>query len=301
MPRLASSLPKYRHHKASGQAVVTLSGLDVYLGLHGTRVSKAEYDRVVGEWLACGRQSPDAQGPDDLTVVEVLARYWRFAKQHYQKDGQPTGELENMRCAARVLKTVYGHTLVREFGPLALKALQLRMIDDNLSRGVINGRIGRIKRIFRWAVSEELCPANVLHGLQSVMGLQRGRTEARETEPVLPVDDLIIEATLKFLPPVVADMVRFQRLVGCRPGELCQLRPCGRRCRRVQKANRGHYDRIDGNGPGRDPCRLQISGRRLLGETRLSSNTVADYGPDNPTADNPNRAPLLSRDWVGAY
>ena len=27
-------------------------------------------------------------------------------------------------------------------------------------------------------------------------------------------------------PPVVADMVRFQRLTGCRPGEVCQIRPC---------------------------------------------------------------------------
>jgi len=96
----------------------------------------------------------------------VLARYWCFAKHHYQKDGHPTGELENMRCAARVLKAVYGHTLVREFGPLALKALQLRMIDDDLSRGVINGRIGRIKRIFRWAVSEELCPPSAMSALK---------------------------------------------------------------------------------------------------------------------------------------
>jgi len=28
------------------------------------------------------------------------------------------------------------------------------------------------------------------------------------------------------LPEVVADMVRFQRLTGCRPGEVCALRPC---------------------------------------------------------------------------
>jgi len=62
MPRLASSLPKYRHHKASGQAVVTLSGLDVYLGMHGTRVSRAEYDRVVGEWLAL--RPATARGPE---------------------------------------------------------------------------------------------------------------------------------------------------------------------------------------------------------------------------------------------
>lgn len=100
------------------------------------------------------------------------------------------------------------------------------MIEDDLCRGVINGRIGRIKRIFRWAVSEQLCPPSVLHGLQSVMGLQRGRTEARETDPIAPVTDSVVEATLPHPPDVVADMVRLQRLVGCRrPGEVCSLCP----------------------------------------------------------------------------
>ena len=41
-----------------------------------------------------------------------------------------------------------------------------------------------------------------------------------------PVADSVVEATLPWLPSVVADMVRFQRLTGCRPGEVCQLRPC---------------------------------------------------------------------------
>jgi len=57
------------------------------------------------------------------------------------------------------------------------------------------------------------------------MGLQRGRTAARETAPVTPVSDDVVEKTLPHLPDVVADMVRFQRLTGCRPGEVCVLRP----------------------------------------------------------------------------
>ena len=33
-----------------------------------------------------------------------------------------------------------------------------------------------------------------------------------------------VEGTLPQLPAVVADMVRFQRLTGCRPGEVCSIR-----------------------------------------------------------------------------
>ena len=36
----------------------------------------------------------------------------------------------------------------------------------------------------------------------------------------------MVDATLPHVPVVVSDMVRFQRLTGCRPGEVCQLRPC---------------------------------------------------------------------------
>jgi hypothetical protein len=49
MPRLVQALPKYRKHKASGQAVVTLNGVEHYLGPHGTKASKTRYDRLIAE------------------------------------------------------------------------------------------------------------------------------------------------------------------------------------------------------------------------------------------------------------
>jgi hypothetical protein len=50
MPKLIHKDPKYQHHRASGQAVVTLDGKDFYLGVYGTKSSKREYDRLVGEF-----------------------------------------------------------------------------------------------------------------------------------------------------------------------------------------------------------------------------------------------------------
>jgi hypothetical protein len=162
MPRLTNSVPKYRKHKRSGQAIVTLSGCDHYLGPHGTKASKLEYDRVITEWLAAGRPSLPNTSKSDLTITELCAAYWRFAKQYYRKGGKGTSELDNVKYALRPLKELYGRTQVEDFGPLALKALQVRMIEDSLSRGVINSRIGKIKRVFRWAVSEELAPPHLM-------------------------------------------------------------------------------------------------------------------------------------------
>jgi integrase len=227
MPRLTQSVPKYRKHRASGQAVVTVAGRDHYLGPYGTKASRLEYDRLITEWLASGRPSTvvDSDG-GQLTITELCARYWQFAKKHYRKNGKGTSEQDNIKYAIRPLRQLYGRTLVKDFGPLALKALQVRMIDDGLSRGVINSRIGKVKRMFRWAVSEELAPASLDHSLNTVMGLQKGRTKARESEPVEPVDDETVHQTLPFLPSTVADMVRFQRLTGARPQDVCNLRPC---------------------------------------------------------------------------
>lgn len=55
MPRLTDSLPKYRRHRASGQAVVTLDGRDFYLGPWRSKASRAEYDRLTGEWATPAR------------------------------------------------------------------------------------------------------------------------------------------------------------------------------------------------------------------------------------------------------
>lgn len=52
-----------------------------------------------------------------------------------------------------------------------------------------------------------------------------GRTTAREAELVKPISPEAVEATIKHLPPVVADMVRLQSLLECRPGEVCKITP----------------------------------------------------------------------------
>src|SRR5262249_51916011 len=90
----------------------------------------------------------------------------------------------------------------------------------------INEFVHRIRKVFRWAASEQLVLAAIYQELVSVEALRQDESDARETAPVLSVDDEIVEATLPSLPATVADMVRLQRLTGARPGEICSMRPC---------------------------------------------------------------------------
>lgn len=66
----------------------------------------------------------------------------------------------------------------------------------------------------------------MFHAVLSVPGLCKGRCNAKETAPIGPVDDGIVEAILPYLPEIVADMVRVQRATGMQPAEVCILRPC---------------------------------------------------------------------------
>src|SRR3954453_21881814 len=127
MPRRPDRLPTYRLHKPTGQAVVTLGGKDFYLGKHGTPASRAEYDRLVAEWLSNGRQ---LAATDDVSVSELMVGYFRHVDSYYVKDGEPTSEAGLLRLSLRVLKKLYGDTPAREFGPLALKAVRQAYIDS---------------------------------------------------------------------------------------------------------------------------------------------------------------------------
>jgi integrase len=219
------STPKYRLHRASGQAVVTIAGRDHYLGPHGTKASRLEYDRLIGEWLANGRTIGEADR--GLTVVELIAAYHRHAAAYYRRlDGTPTYEVANIKLALRPLKELYGTIQAGEFGPLALQAVRHRMIATGWCRTNINRNVGRIKQVFKWAVAQQLIPAAVFHGLQAVAGLQLGRSGAKESEPVKPVPQAFIDAVLPRVSPPVAAMIRLQLLTAARPGELLVLRGC---------------------------------------------------------------------------
>jgi integrase len=224
------SVPAYRLHKSSNQAITTLPDgrggrRDIYLGEYGSEASKCEYARVVAEWIAAGRQLPQSAVANDLTVNELLLRYWEYAVGYYGWGPENRrGDQANCRDVLRIVKELYGHTSAREFGPLALRAVREQMIRRGWSRSYINHQCGRLLRVFRWAASEELLPASVPVSLATVSGLRKGKTTAREAPPVRPVADEVVDATLPFLPPMVAAMVQLQRMTAARPGEICRLR-----------------------------------------------------------------------------
>ena len=211
-------VPAYSLHKPTGQARVRLNGRDVYLGRHGTKVSKDKYRQLISEWLASQRLSNLADG--ELTIVELMARYLRHGAEYYGD----SGEVDIIKSSLRPLRELYGALLVDQFSPLKLKAVREAMIYARLTRTGCNKRVDRIRRMFRWGVENELVSPITYEALRAVRGLGPGRSKAPEAPPVKPVDDSDIDAITPYVSPQVWTMVQLQRLSGMRPGEVIRMR-----------------------------------------------------------------------------
>jgi hypothetical protein len=203
-------IPAYGHHKATGQARVIIGGKHIYLGEHGSQESFKAYSRLIGDLLHGSSPTappPDvASAPPSLTMKELILRYWRFAEAHYVRDGKRTDEQASIRAALRFVRQLFADLQAKDFGPKALKHVQNAMIEADLSRKYINDSVNRIRRMFKWAASEELVHISVYEALRSVDGLKRGRSQARDSRPVQPVPIGDVDAVVGVVNPVVGSM-----------------------------------------------------------------------------------------------
>jgi len=156
-------------------------------------------------------------------VKELLARFWTHAGQYYRTltDGR-CKELEQFRLALRPMKELYGNTPATEFGPRALKTVRQKMIEMGWCRSYTNKQVNRIRHVFKWAVSDEVIPSSVLHALQAVEGLKRGRSDAPDLEAVKPVPMAMVDAIQPFVSRQVWAMTQLQLFTAARAGEIAR-------------------------------------------------------------------------------
>jgi integrase len=225
--RKKGTVPRYLHHKGSGQAYVTIGGRLVYLGKHGTPDSHREYRRVVREWERGQAARPAGPRPTPRPGLTVagLCDAWLSgeARRRYAlPDGTPTSEHEGYTSDLAAVVRRHGGLPAADFGRDELRDLRDFWAGLKVTRGTVNKRLGRVKRLWRWACGEGLVGADALAGVLAVRGLREG--EAPDREPVVGVPPEHFEAVLPLLAAGLANAARFQRLVGCRPGEATALR-----------------------------------------------------------------------------
>ncbi len=122
--------PGYLCHKVSGRAFVRIEGKDIYLGFHGTKESKAEYDRIISEWLANGRHLPQKENRQHvLTVDAICLSFLEHAEGYYRKNGMLTTEYKEYECVVQMLHEHCGCSPADDFGRQSLKAIREKAIE----------------------------------------------------------------------------------------------------------------------------------------------------------------------------
>ena len=130
--------PAYPAAPHNGQARITVTLISgkrhcFYLGTFGSTESRTEYQRVLAELNAHGGRYPvkdDGTATTGLTLNEIAYRFWQHAETYYRlTDSSPSRELDHFKTALTPMLDIYGHTLGREFGPLAYKAVRKLLID----------------------------------------------------------------------------------------------------------------------------------------------------------------------------
>lgn len=214
------SEPTYRHHKSSGQAITLILGKTYYLGPYGSEKSKQEYHKLLAKFHA----NPGSFGVDksSLSIAEASVRFLRHCKEYY-RDSQ---EFQQYARALRPVIDLFSDCHVNEFGVVEFKTVRNHWVQSGCCRSYCNKNAKRVVAFFKWLVSENLADIAVHQEIKTVPPLLASRCSAPESPKVKPVDDATIEATIKHLPKVLADMVRIHRLLGCRPSELLSIKPC---------------------------------------------------------------------------
>ncbi len=251
--RAKEQVPQMRHDKERGRAYVRIDGVRHRLGKWGSDKSQATYDVLIASWLASGRVNTDgatvvmpaepkiAPLPSSsgvLTVADLLALWMEDIAVNGK--GIKSSSYGSARAAGRAM-SAYLTLPVEDFGPKAFKEVMRNYaktpvvrrkkkkdgsvvnVERPRTRNYVNATMIRIRKMFQWAVSEELIDESKAWRLQAVPLLDFGDQHAKESDERQPAKPEDVQATLGALTRECASLVQVLSLTGCRPSEVCRM------------------------------------------------------------------------------
>lgn len=210
--------PRCLLHKPSGQAYSTLAKKRIYFGPHGSQEALRRYREFLDKWNDDHAKVVVARAPEPHTIDAAVQQFLGEVESAYSR-----AELADIKRDLGFLKR-FGKLRPDEFGSRYLKDIRAEWIQRGNTRNVINRRVDRIRRFFRWMVAheDELCQPETLAVLQAVPPLAKGK--APEPPPVEPVPREDLVRALKLLPRRIRAMAIVQLHAGPRPAEICRMK-----------------------------------------------------------------------------
>ena len=156
MPKLKNQPPRLCRIKATNTAVVYVNGRRIVLGPYGSEKALQEYARFLTEWTNAEIKETVRVEKKTPTVAKLTATFLKWAETNV--GGSRFG---HYKVVSKALLKFYRSTLISDFGPLALAAVQAEFVQNGYSRGHCNNLVGYARQMFNWGVSREMVPESV--------------------------------------------------------------------------------------------------------------------------------------------
>jgi integrase len=217
-------VPKYRK-RSDGLAFVEHSSIQtkshrMVIGRYGTESSLQRYRAFLAQLQ--GERSTVIIAGRFALVREIRDAYLDHAEHHYMRSYGLSSEYEAMTYALAALDPFLDMPSA-QFGPRCLVAIRTKLASEGYVRATVNHTLSRIKKVFRWACENELCPTDLYHRLTCVKGLVEGQGGCKESVKVQPAALESINGVLPYVGATVGAMMTVQYKAGMRPGEVCQM------------------------------------------------------------------------------
>ena len=245
--RSSKAFPEPQLHRSKGLLRLRVDGREFWLGKPGTRTADERRAEILAAWGANGGSLPADFNLNTTKPKKVVPKIAKEITAGVTVGdlveitlseiggGKTPEELRNisrwwiLRKVADVLQP-YFRTPAADFGPRLLGDAIRLMANTPMKngRGLPTKKYCRevaaeIKRIFGEAVAREQVPPERLVALNALKKLPT--ENARDSVERDPIGIEIVEDTCAVLPPVVADLLRFILLTGCRPSEATSSTP----------------------------------------------------------------------------
>lgn len=184
---------------------------------------RAEEERVASMVAMAPQDLPRVRGMDAVaqcTVAEAVDAYLAAARIYYAQ----SREAGTHAWALRPLVEAWGALPLGALACAELLDLRDGLVARGLARRSVNHVVGVWRLWARWCQDQRLCGVATMQELAAVQSLRRGRSAAREPEPVRAVPHWRVRAAAPWMSDQVRRMVRLQECSGMRPGEVCAMR-----------------------------------------------------------------------------
>lgn len=211
------------------------------LGRWGDPAVKERYLEVCQHFYVERASRPDT--PLEVrTLAGLFAAFLQARKPHISNS-----DWEKCKTVARITVEIFPDTNCADFESTAYRRVQTRVarlgeevgwVEYTTKTGKVvkrrkevwtfwyaNSLLKKLKAMLSWGTGRKLFPAANLHEIREVPPIGEGDEiyNLRVAEEREDVPDSVVRATLPFLRPMIADMVRLQRAACMRPSEICAL------------------------------------------------------------------------------